>query len=74
MFGSTCFSLSEGGSVPIIAILGKEYSDAQIIVTGVQGPNTNAHGPNECIELTYTLQFTQAMAQVLALTAQHYAA
>ena len=59
--------------MPIIAILGKEYIDAQIIVTGILGPNTNAHGPNEHIDLGYTLKFTQAMAHVLALTSQHYA-
>jgi acetylornithine deacetylase/succinyl-diaminopimelate desuccinylase-like protein len=53
--------------------LGKEYSKAQIIVTGVLGPKTNAHGPNEHIDLGYTLKFTQAVAHVLASTALHYA-
>jgi acetylornithine deacetylase/succinyl-diaminopimelate desuccinylase-like protein len=74
MFGSGCFSLSEGGSIPIIAILGKEFANAQIIVTGVLGPNSNAHGPNECISLSYTLKFTQGMAQILAHAALHFAA
>jgi di/tripeptidase len=72
VFGSDSFSICEGGSVPIISILAKEYKDSQIVVTGVLGPQTNAHGPNECIDLTYTLKFTQSMAEILALTCLHW--
>lgn len=42
------------------------------MVMGVLGPETNPHGPNEHIDLTYTLKFTQAMAYVLVLAAKHY--
>lgn len=61
-FNSPAYCLSEGGSVPIIAMLGTEYEAAQIIVTGVLGPGSNAHGPNESIDMPYTLKFTQAMS------------
>lgn len=71
-FGKPSMSMLEGGSVPIISILTNEYKESQIVVTGILGPNTNAHGPNEHLDLTYTLNFTIAMADILAGTALHY--
>jgi di/tripeptidase len=58
--------------VPIIAMLGAEYEAAQIIVTGVLGPGSNAHGPNESIDMPYTLKFTQAMSELLAKCSIYY--
>lgn len=71
-FGEPAMSILQGGSVPIISILGNEYKESQIVVTGILGPKTNAHGPNEHLDLTYTLNFTIAMADILAGTALHY--
>lgn len=71
-FGKQAMSMLEGGSVPIISILTNEYKDSQIVVTGILGPKTNAHGPNEHMDLTYCLNFTIAMADILAGTALHY--
>jgi acetylornithine deacetylase/succinyl-diaminopimelate desuccinylase-like protein len=65
-FGKKHLSQGEGGSIPFLGLLGAIWPKAQFIVTGVLGPNSNAHGPNEFLHIDYTLRLTQAIAHVLA--------
>jgi cysteinylglycine-S-conjugate dipeptidase len=40
-----------GGSIPFIADLVEVFPDAQILVTGVEDPDSRAHSPNESLHL-----------------------
>jgi acetylornithine deacetylase/succinyl-diaminopimelate desuccinylase-like protein len=40
-----------GGSIPFIADLVEKFPEAQILVTGVEDPDTRAHSPNESLHL-----------------------
>jgi acetylornithine deacetylase/succinyl-diaminopimelate desuccinylase-like protein len=55
-----------GGSIPFMDMLGKRFPEAQFLVTGVMGPGSNAHGPNEFIDLPTGVKVTASVAQVLA--------
>lgn len=49
-----------------MGFLSKLWPKAQFVVTGILGPNSNAHGPNEFLEIGYTKKLTQAMAHVVS--------
>jgi acetylornithine deacetylase/succinyl-diaminopimelate desuccinylase-like protein len=55
-----------GGSIPFMDMLGKRFPQAQFLVTGVMGPGSNAHGPNEFIDLPTGAKVTACVASVLA--------
>jgi len=55
-----------GGSIPFMDMLGKRFPQAQFLVTGVMGPGSNAHGPNEFIDLPTGVKVTACVANVLA--------
>jgi acetylornithine deacetylase/succinyl-diaminopimelate desuccinylase-like protein len=55
-----------GGTIPFMGMLGKGYPQAQFLITGVLGPNSNAHGPNEFIHIDYAKRLTACVALVLA--------
>jgi acetylornithine deacetylase/succinyl-diaminopimelate desuccinylase-like protein len=55
-----------GGSIPFMSMLGERFPHAQFLVTGVMGPGSNAHGPNEFIDLPTAVKMTASVAQVLA--------
>jgi acetylornithine deacetylase/succinyl-diaminopimelate desuccinylase-like protein len=65
-FGLPPAYMGEGGSIPFMAMLGERFPQAQFVVTGVLGPHSNAHGPNEFLHLPTARRITQAIAQVLA--------
>jgi len=56
----------EGGSIPFMAMLGERYPRAQFVVTGVLGPHSNAHGPNEFLDIGYAKKITACIAEVIA--------
>lgn len=58
--------LGEGGSIPFIYMLGRMFPDAQFCVTGVLGPLSNAHGPNEFLHIEFTKKLTCCVALILA--------
>ncbi|TAH39769.1 MAG: M20/M25/M40 family metallo-hydrolase [Planctomycetota bacterium] len=58
--------LGEGGSIPFMGMLGEKYPQAQFLITGVLGPGSNAHGPNEFLHLAYAKKLTCCVAQVVA--------
>jgi len=59
-------AMGEGGTIPFMAMLGKHFPDAQFLITGVLGPHSNAHGPNEFLHVPTGRRITQVIAQVLA--------
>lgn len=65
-FGEAMMSRGQGGSIPFMAMLGDKFPQAQFIVTGVLGPESNAHGPNEFLHLEYAERLTAVIAQVIA--------
>jgi acetylornithine deacetylase/succinyl-diaminopimelate desuccinylase-like protein len=65
-FGAPAAYMGEGGSIPFMAMLGQRFPQAQFVVTGVLGPHSNAHGPNEFLHLPTARKITRAIAQVVA--------
>jgi acetylornithine deacetylase/succinyl-diaminopimelate desuccinylase-like protein len=65
-FGRQAAMMGEGGSIPFMAMLGEKFPKAQFVVTGVLGPHSNAHGPNEFLQLAYARRITLAIAVILA--------
>jgi hypothetical protein len=59
-------TFGEGGSIPFMGMLGARYPDAQFLITGVLGPQSNAHGPNEFLHISYAKALTACVAKVLA--------
>ena len=58
--------MGEGGTIPFMAMLGRKFPRAQFLITGVLGPKSNAHGPNEFLHIPYAKKLTAAVAHVLA--------
>ena len=58
--------MGEGGTIPFMAMLGARFPDAQFLITGVLGPQANAHGPNEFLHIEYAKRLTACVADVLA--------
>ena len=65
-FGREAALMGEGGSIPFIGMLGEKFPNAQFVITGVLGPHSNAHGPNEFIHLPTGRKVTAAAALILA--------
>jgi acetylornithine deacetylase/succinyl-diaminopimelate desuccinylase-like protein len=70
-FGAPACSMGEGGSIPFMAMLGAQFPRAQFLITGVLGPRSNAHGPNEFLHLATGRRLTGCVAQVVADHARH---
>jgi len=58
--------LGEGVTIPFMSMLGQQYPQAQFVITGVLGPHSNAHGPNEFLHLDYAMRLTCCVAEILA--------
>ncbi len=65
-FGATPAYMGEGGTIPFMAMLGEKFPESQFVVTGVLGPQSNAHGPNEFLHIPTGKRVTMVIAQVLA--------
>ncbi len=65
-YGKRALWLGEGGTIPFMAMLGEKYPEAQFLITGVLGPNSNAHGPNEFLHIDYAKKLTACVADLLA--------
>ncbi|HEX3589484.1 MAG TPA: M20/M25/M40 family metallo-hydrolase [Pseudonocardiaceae bacterium] len=70
VFGAPWRSFGLGGSIPLMGLLQQQYPAAQFVVTGVLGPGSNAHVPDESIHLDYARKLTEAIALVLAAHAR----
>ena len=65
-FGRPAVYMGEGGSIPFMGMLGEKFPRAQFLITGVLGPQSNAHGPNEFLHVPMGKRVTACVAQVLA--------
>ncbi len=65
-FGASCGYIGQGGTIPLMNMLSEGFPKAQMMVCGVLGPRSNAHGPNEFLHVPYARKLTTAVAQVLA--------
>jgi len=68
-YGKPAAAMGEGGTIPFMAMLGKHFPQAQFLITGVLGPKSNAHGPNEFLHVPYATKLTACVASVLAVHA-----
>uniref|UniRef100_A0A0A9YUZ9 Cys-Gly metallodipeptidase DUG1 n=1 Tax=Lygus hesperus TaxID=30085 RepID=A0A0A9YUZ9_LYGHE len=64
-FNKTYGCMGMGGSIPFIGMLIQTYPKAQFVVTGVLGPKSNAHGPDEFLHIPYVKGVTLGVARVL---------
>jgi len=64
-FGRDFGSIGEGGSIPFLADLQKGFPGTQFVATGVLGPHSNAHGPNESLHIPMAKAVTHAVAELL---------
>ena len=65
-YGNPSAAMGEGGTIPFMAMLGKHFPAAQFLITGVLGPHSNAHGPNEFLHVPYAKKLTGCVAHVIA--------
>ncbi|MGJ8670645.1 MAG: M20 family metallopeptidase [Oceanococcus sp.] len=64
-FGKPAAMMGEGGSIPFMGMLGEKFPAAQFVITGVLGPGSNAHGPNEFLHIPFGKRLTLAVADIL---------
>ena len=65
VFGTPSAYIAEGGSIPILNLFADTFPGSQMFVTGVLGPASNAHGPDEMLDIGYTVKLTTAVANLL---------
>jgi acetylornithine deacetylase/succinyl-diaminopimelate desuccinylase-like protein len=65
LFGKPAMYMGMGGTIPFMKMLGDAYPAVQFLVTGVLGPKSNAHGPNEFLHIPTGKRLTACVAQVL---------
>lgn len=65
-YGQPACFMGEGGSIPFMGMLGEKFPEAQFLITGVLGPHSNAHGPNEFLHVPYAKKLTACVAHILA--------
>ena len=65
-FGASCGYIGQGGTIPLMNMLSEGFPQAQMMVCGVLGPKSNAHGPNEFLHVPYARKLTATVAQVIA--------
>ncbi len=65
-FGKDAAWMGEGGTIPFMNMLGEKFPRAQFLITGVLGPHSNAHGPNEFLHIPYVKQLSAAVASIVA--------
>ena len=65
-FGKPAMYMGEGGSIPFMGMLGEKFPGAQFMITGVLGPHSNAHGPNEFLHIPMGKRVTQCVSHVIA--------
>ena len=73
-FGAPCGYIGQGGTIPLMNMLSEGFPTAQMMVCGVLGPKSNAHGPNEFLHVPYAKRLTASVAHVMAAMARQAAA
>lgn len=65
VYGKPAMYMGEGGTIPFMGMLGEKFPEAQFMITGVLGPNSNAHGPNEFLHIPFAKKLTTCVSQVI---------
>lgn len=65
-YGQDAVYFGLGASIPFMGMLGEKFPQAQFLITGILGPKSNAHGPNEFIHIPYAKKLTACVAYILA--------
>ena len=65
-FGQPAAYMGEGGTIPFMGMLGEKFPNTQFVITGVLGPHSNAHGPNEFLHIPTGKRVTVAVAHMIA--------
>ena len=65
-FGASVGYIGQGGTIPLMSMLSQGFPTAQMMVCGVLGPKSNAHGPNEFLHVPYAKKLTASVAEVMA--------
>ncbi len=65
-WGAPMAMMGEGGTIPFMGMLGRVFPKSQFVITGVLGPNSNAHGPNEFLHIPSGQRVTEVVAQTIA--------
>jgi hypothetical protein len=58
--------MGDGGTIPFLGMLAERYPSAQYVVTGVLGPESNAHAPNEYLDVETGMRITCCLAEIIA--------
>jgi acetylornithine deacetylase/succinyl-diaminopimelate desuccinylase-like protein len=66
IYGREAMHAGCGGTIPFMGMLGRRFPRTQFFITGVLGPHSNAHGPNEFLDIEYTKKLTACVSLVLA--------
>ena len=64
-FGKPALHMGEGGTIPFMGMLHAKFPSAQFVITGVLGPASNAHGPNEFLHIPYAKKLTACIAHIV---------
>ena len=64
-FGEKCAYMGEGGSIPFINMLQEKFPSSEFVITGVLGPQSNAHGPNEFLHLAAVKKISCCIADIV---------
>ena len=64
-FNQVPCTIGEGGTIPFMAMLGKQFPEAQFVITGVLGPQSNAHGPNEFLHIPFAKNLTCCISSII---------
>ena len=65
-FGREAMYMGVGGTIPFMGMLSEKFPRTQFLVTGVLGPRSNAHGPNEFLDIETGKRVTACVAEVVA--------
>ncbi|HVE49249.1 MAG TPA: M20 family metallopeptidase [Casimicrobiaceae bacterium] len=71
LYDKPAAAVGEGGTIPFMGMLGRQFPAAQFLITGVLGPKSNAHGPNEFLHVPYAKKLTACVSVVIAAHATH---
>ncbi len=64
-YNKPALSMGEGGTIPFMAMLGEKFPNAQFVITGVLGPESNAHGPNEFLHIPFGKKLSACIGYIL---------
>lgn len=65
VFGNPWRTVGIGGSIPFMGLLAERYPDAQFVITGAVGPDSNIHVPDESLDIGQAVRVTEAVAHIL---------